>query len=292
MQKAKSPRMSNTSLPDARLGVLLDAALAGAREVMTVYATDFAVERKADNSPVSEADRKAEAAILARLSAAMPGPPIIAEEAVSEGKVPSVGESFMLVDPLDGTKEFINRNGEFTVNIAVVEDGIPVCGVVLAPAIGLAYAGSPEGAWKGRTDADFGAVEDWQTIATRPADPAPVAVASRSHLTPATEAALAQAGAVERRSIGSSLKFCLVAEAAADFYPRLGPTMEWDTAAGDAVLRAAGGIVVTLDGAPLRYGKTGVAGMREFENPFFLALGDGGLLERLDLAALRPNKAA
>jgi 3'(2'), 5'-bisphosphate nucleotidase len=292
MQKAKSPAMSNTPLSDARLGVLLDAALAGAREVMATYATDFVVERKPDSSPVSEADRNAEAAIVARLSAAMPELPVVAEEAVSAGRIPSVGHSFMLVDPLDGTKEFISRNGEFTVNVAVVEAGAPVCGVVLAPAIGLAYAGSPDGAWRGRTDTGFETITDWQTIAVRPAGPSPVAVASRSHLTPATEAALAQANAEERRSIGSSLKFCLVAEAAADFYPRLGPTMEWDTAAGDAVLRAAGGTVVTLDGAPLRYGKTGVAGMREFENPFFLAAGDRGLLERLDLAALKSNKAA
>jgi 3'(2'),5'-bisphosphate nucleotidase len=284
--------MSKPPQSDARLAQLVDAALAGAREIMAVYATDFAVERKPDDSPVSAADRNAEMAITARLSDAMPDLPIVAEEAVSAGRTPRIGNAFLLVDPLDGTKEFVSRNGQFTVNIAIVEDGAPVCGVVLAPALGLAYAGSPGGAWKGMIDGRSQAVREWQAIQVRRAGPSPVAVASRSHMTPATEQALAQAKARESRSIGSALKFCLVAEAAADFYPRLGPTMEWDTGAGDAVLRAAGGVVVTLDGAPLGYGKTGVKGMRDFENPHFLAAGDRSLLERLDLDALKPTKAA
>jgi 3'(2'),5'-bisphosphate nucleotidase len=284
--------MSNAPQSDARLALLVDAALAGAREIMAVYATDFAVERKPDASPVSAADRNSEKAIAARLSAALPGVPIVAEEAVSAGRTPQIGRTFLLVDPLDGTKEFVKRNGEFTVNIAIVESGAPVAGVVLAPALSLAYAGSPHGALRGRIDEDFGAVLGWQAIEVRRTGPFPIAVASRSHMTPATEKALAEAKARERRSIGSSLKFCLLAEAQADFYPRLGPTMEWDTAAGDAVLRAAGGVVLTLDGAPLRYGKTGVKGMRDFENPHFLAAGDRSLLERLDLSALKPTKAA
>jgi 3'(2'),5'-bisphosphate nucleotidase len=272
------------SLPssDLRLRDLVEAALAGARAVMAVYASDFKVERKADQSPVSEADHRAEEAILARLSATMPGIPVIAEEAVAGGTVPTIGRQFLLVDPLDGTKEFISRNGEFTVNIGLVEDGVPLLGVVLAPALDLAYAGGPDGAWKGRTGAALGSVEGWAAIRTRAAGPHPVAVASRSHSNEATEAALARARCEERRSIGSSLKFCLVAEAQADFYPRLGPTMEWDTAAGDAVLRAAGGAVVTHDGAAHPYGKLGVPGMREFENPYFLAAGDPELLKRLE----------
>ncbi|MBA3518179.1 MAG: 3'(2'),5'-bisphosphate nucleotidase CysQ [Rhizobiales bacterium] len=272
---------------DSTLVSLIDAALAGARAVMAVYATDFAVERKADDSPVSEADRNAEEAIVARLGAAFPDTPIVAEEAAADGRTPATGKRFFLVDPLDGTKEFISRNGEFTVNIGLIEDGAPVAGVVLAPALGSAYAGSAVGAWKGRTDEALDEVRDWAAMRARSAGPAPVAVASRSHSNPATEEALARANAGERRSIGSSLKFCLVAEAAADFYPRLGPTMEWDTAAGDAVLRAAGGGVVTLDGTPLIYGKTGVPGMREFENPYFLAAGDSILLKRFG-----PTKAA
>ena len=277
---------------DDRIADLLSAALAGAREVMAVYATAFNVERKRDGSPVSAADRRAEAAIVSRLSVAMPHLPIVAEEAVSAGAQPHVGRSFILVDPLDGTKEFADRNGEFTVNVAMVEDGAPVAGIVLAPALGLAYAGGPGGAWKGRTDDGLEAVRDWTAIQVRRAHGRPVAVASRSHMTPATEAALAQAGAGQTRSIGSSLKFCLLAEASADLYPRLGPTMAWDTAAGDAVLRAAGGAVITLEGSLLGYGGTTLAGLRPFENPHFVAAGDRDLLERLDLNALKAAQAA
>jgi 3'(2'), 5'-bisphosphate nucleotidase len=273
--------MSERPLPDEPLLPLIDAALAGARAVMAVYRTDFTVERKADDSPVSEADRRAEAAILERLAATHGDVPVVAEEAAAEGKIPEVARRFFLVDPLDGTKEFISRNGEFTVNVALIEDGAPVLGVVLAPALGLAYAGSRAGAWKATTAPALDAIRDWTAIRTRPAGPAPVAVASRSHSNQATEAALAKAHAGERRSIGSSLKFCLVAEAEADFYPRLGPTMEWDTAAGDAVLRAAGGLVVTLEGRPLVYGKKSEPGPRPFENPHFLALGDRALLHQV-----------
>jgi 3'(2'),5'-bisphosphate nucleotidase len=269
---------------DPLLVALTDAALAGARAVMAVYATDFSMDRKADASPVSVADRQAEAVIVATLASAFPGVPIVAEEAVSEGRVPAIGEKFLLVDPLDGTKEFASRNGEFTVNIALVEHGMPTAGVVLAPALGLAYLGAGSAAWRAEIALPFERVADWQAIATRRAAAAPTAVASRSHSNAATEDALARANCHDRRSIGSSLKFCLVAEAAADFYPRLGPTMEWDTAAGDAVLRSAGGAVVTVDGEPLRYGKTSVVGMRDFENPHFLAVGDRRLLARLGLA--------
>jgi 3'(2'), 5'-bisphosphate nucleotidase len=260
---------------------MVDAALAGARAVMAVYRTEFSVDRKADDSPVSEADRAAEKEIVARLSAAMPDIPIVAEEAVSAGRKAKPSHEFLLVDPLDGTKEFIGRNGEFTVNVALVENHEPVLGVVLAPALGLAYGGGLGCVWKGNLDEEFSKTGGWTEIRARRAGPAPVAVASRSHLNKATEEALANAKAGRRRLIGSSLKFCLLAEAEADFYPRLGPTMEWDTAAGDAVLRAAGGMVVTLDGKPLRYGKTGIKGMRDFENPHFLAAGDPGLLRRL-----------
>jgi 3'(2'), 5'-bisphosphate nucleotidase len=281
--------MSNEPAADPRLSHLTDAALAGARVVMEVYGTDFSVAHKVDDSPVSAADLGAEQAIVEVLGAEMPGIPIVAEEAISAQKRAEIGPSFLLVDPLDGTKEFISRNGEFTVNIALIEDGVPVLGVVLAPALGLAYAGSAAGAWKGLIAADLKQVVGWKAIRVRKASENPVAVASRSHMNPATSDALSQAACGEHRSIGSSLKFALLAEGEADFYPRLGPTMEWDTAAGDAVLRAAGGAVVTLDGAPLRYGKTGVAKMRDFENPYFLAAGDAALLEKLDLAALRSH---
>jgi 3'(2'),5'-bisphosphate nucleotidase len=236
---------------------------------------------------VSEADIGSEKAIATALAESMGGTPIIAEEEAVTGELPKVGKTFLLVDPLDGTKDFISRNGEFTVNIAFIEDGMPVAGVVVAPALALAYAGNAKGAFKGSVGNELENIDDWSPIQARRTVEHPVAVASRSHMNPATATALSQAACGEHRSIGSSLKFCLLAEGTADFYPRLGPTMEWDTAAGDAVLRAAGGSVVTLDGEPLRYGKVGVAKMRPFENPHFLAVGDASLLARLDLATLK-----
>ncbi len=277
---------------DPRLSRMIDAALAGARVVMEVYGTDFSVAHKVDDSPVSEADIGSEHAIAEALAASMPDFPLVAEEAVSANRHPEISQTFLLVDPLDGTKEFISRNGEFTVNIALIEGGIPVIGVVLAPALGLAYAGSGMGAWKGTIAADLKQVVGWESIRSRPAPAQPVAVASRSHMNPATADVLSQAGCGEHRSIGSSLKFALIAAGEADFYPRLGPTMEWDTAAGDAVLRAAGGAVVTLNDTPLRYGKTGVPKMRDFENPYFLAVGDAALVKKLDLVALRSTPTA
>jgi 3'(2'),5'-bisphosphate nucleotidase len=271
---------------DPRLMHLIDAALKGARVVMAVYGTDFSVARKADNTPVSEADLGSERAISEALSSTFPGLPIVAEEASAAGTPATTGSAFILVDPLDGTKEFISRNGEFTVNVALIDDGVPVAGVVLGPAIGVAYAGSRKGAWRGTLAANLQNIEGWKPIRVRVSPEHPIAVASRSHMNPATADALRQAACGEHRSIGSSLKFGLVAEGAADFYPRLGATMEWDTAAGDAVLRAAGGVVVTLSGEPLRYGKANAPKMRPFENPHFLALGDATLIRRLDLTRL------
>jgi len=267
--------------PAHMLRQLIDAALAGGREALAVYGTDLRVTVKADATPVSDADRRSEAAILARLRRDFPGVPVVAEEAVSAGSLPQVGRRFFLVDPLDGTKEFIARNGEFAVNVALIEDGVPVAGVVLAPALGRLCVAADGAAWCATAAPDCAAAGELSRIRVRRAPAAPVGVASRSHSTPETERALAAAGVGERRSIGSSLKFCLVAEGEADFYPRLGPTMEWDTAAGDAVLRAAGGAVVTLAGAPLLYGKPGGAGRRPFENPPFYAVGDAALLARL-----------
>jgi 3'(2'), 5'-bisphosphate nucleotidase len=274
---------------DPRLSRLIDAALAGARVVMEVYGTDFSVDHKPDSSPVSTADVGSERAIAELLRAAMPDIPIVAEEEMAANGAPKIGHTFLLVDPLDGTKEFISRNGEFTVNIALIEEGAPVLGVVLAPALDLAYAGSASGAWKGTISAKSDSIVGWRQIRARASGPHPVAVASRSHMNPATADALSQAACGEHRSIGSSLKFALLAEGEADFYPRLGPTMEWDTAAGDAVLRAAGGVIVTLEGNSLRYGKTGVEKKRDFENSYFIAAGDPKLIERLDLAALRSH---
>jgi 3'(2'),5'-bisphosphate nucleotidase len=285
----KGTLMQSTPSDVSELSPLIDAALAGSRVAMQVYGTDFSVAHKVDDSPVSEADLRSEAAIMELLSATMPGVPIIAEEAFAAGSVPAIDGRFLLVDPLDGTKEFISKNGEFTVNVALIEDAVPVLGVVLAPALGLAYAGARGKAWKGALAGDLGSIGEWTSIAVRKVAAHPIAVASRSHMTPATADMLARVRCGEHRSIGSSLKFCLVAEAEADFYPRLGPTMEWDTAAGDAVLRGAGGVTIALDGSPLRYGKANAPKMRPFENPFFLAAGDAALLAQLDIPG--PAKA-
>jgi 3'(2'), 5'-bisphosphate nucleotidase len=240
-----------------------DIALDAGRAVMEVYATDFHVAAKDDLTPVTVADQRAEALIVAALQDLAPEIPIVAEEAVAAGHVPDVGTRFWLVDPLDGTKEFIKRNGEFTVNIALVEDGVPVLGVVGAPALDLLYAGATgSGAWVERS----GERRDLRCRDV-PADGLTV-VASASHGDPAALDAFLQGSCVAaRRAIGSSLKLCLVAAGEADVYPRFGRTMEWDIAAGHGVLAAAGGSVTDLAGAPLRYGKPG------FENPAFVARG-------------------
>lgn len=250
------------------------AALAAGRAILDVYETGHNVTLKSDSSPVTEADERAEAVILALLAQALPDMPVVAEEAVAAGKVPNVdGRTFILVDPLDGTKEFINRRPEFTVNIALIENGIPIAGIVYAPALGLAYVGSKTGAARLTVNPDF-TVADRRPITARIRREPPVAVASRSHNNAETEDFLTANGVTEYRPIGSSLKFCLLAEGEADVYPRFGRTMEWDTAAGDAVLRAAGGATLRLDGTPLTYGKTMQAADTDFANPFFIAWGD------------------
>ncbi len=248
----------NLLLPD-----LLALADRAGEVLMRHYAGEFTAEQKADKSPVTAADREAEALIEQGLEQLAPDIPMVGEEAASAGRIPAFGKGpFWLVDPLDGTKEFISKNGEFTVNIALVEDGRPVLGVVTAPARGLAWWGA-EGQGAFCRDS-----QETRIIKVRPRPSVGVvAVASRSHRGADTDAWLAERGITDWVSAGSSLKFCLVAEAAADVYPRFGPTMEWDTAAGHAVLLAAGGKVVDLDGKPLVYGKPGL------RNPFFIAEG-------------------
>jgi 3'(2'), 5'-bisphosphate nucleotidase len=235
------------------------ARLAGAA-IMEVYATDFTVERKGDDSPVTEADQKAEALILPGLRALTPDMPIVAEEEAAAGRIPDVDGSFWLVDPLDGTKEFVKKNGEFTVNIGLIHNGKPVAGVVYAPALDVLWTGAGATAWR---EDKAGRV----AIACRkPPEQGAVVLDSRSHRAPErlTEF-LAKLPGARLENAGSSLKFCKVADASADFYPRFGPTCEWDTAAGHAVLAAAGGEVVTWDGQPLAYGKP------KFRNSDFLA---------------------
>jgi len=224
--------------------------------IMEVYESDFEVRTKDDKSPVSDADERAEIIILARLKTEFPDIPVLAEESFSVGVKPDIQGRFILVDPVDGTKEFINKNGEFTVNIALIEDGKPVAGCVYAPAIGKIYLGGTR-AYLG--DCQPGGevfVENLTEIQTRvPTAGAITALMSRSHVDDQTLAFAEQHGVTERISAGSSLKFCLLAEGRADVYPRFGPTMEWDTGAGHAVLQAAGGCVLTPDGDVFVYGK-------------------------------------
>ncbi|MGB0694293.1 MAG: 3'(2'),5'-bisphosphate nucleotidase CysQ [Rhodospirillaceae bacterium] len=242
--------------------------------ILEVYGReDLGVQRKADDSPVTEADGKAEAVILAGLAELAPGVPVVAEESVAAGRIPDVAgvEAFFLVDPLDGTKSFIKREGEFTVNIALMVGGVPVAGVVHVPVQQATYWGAFAADVPDRSVAlrQIGGAAA-ETIAVRPPPEAGLTVlASRSHgAGPALERFLDRFAVAERISASSSLKFCRVAEGVADLYPRFGPTCEWDTAAGDAVLRAAGGRVTTEDGAPLTYGKGG-----KFLNPNFIAWG-------------------
>ena len=242
---------------------LREIAHQAAAEILAVYGGDFAVRDKDDASPVTEADTRAERVILEGLARCAPGVPVVAEESVAAGHVPDIdGRPFFLVDPLDGTREFIGRNGEFTVNIALVEDGVPTAGVVHLPALGETYWTAGDGAaWRARGG---GAAE---RVACRRPGRRLVAIASRSHRGAETDAYLQGFDVAETVSAGSSLKFCRIAEGAADLYPRLGRTMEWDVAAGHAIVAAAGGSVETLDGRPLAYGKPG------FENPHFVARG-------------------
>lgn len=231
--------------------------------ILEVYGSDFDVRGKADASPVTEADERAERCIVPALLALDPAVPVVAEEAVARGERPAIGRRFWLVDPLDGTREFVSRNGEFTVNIALIEDGAPVLGVVFEAVADRLYAGVVgQGAWLEEQGLR-------RAIACRQASAEGLVLAcSRSHGDEVAMLAwLGQRTVLQRVAVGSSLKFGLLAAGQADIYPRLGRTMEWDTAAGHAVLRAAGGEVRDLAGAALRYGKPG------FENPHFVAQG-------------------
>lgn len=229
---------------------LAEAAREAGEAILEVVRRGFDIEAKHDSSPVTEADRAAELIILAALARAAPGVPVIAEEEVAAGRIPAYDDTYFLVDPLDGTKEFIRGGDDYTVNIGLIERGTPKLGVVFAPATGRLHGGYVgEGAW-----VDEG--QGRSPIRTRSRGEQMTAVASKSHLNQATvdylDAAVGTCGFI---SIGSSLKFCIVAEGKADIYPRAAPTSEWDTAAGHAVLLAAGGLVDGPDGEPLRYGK-------------------------------------
>jgi len=245
---------------------LLDIARIASRRILEIYATDFAVNKKSDQSPVTAADMAAHDAIVRGLQHLTPELPVLSEES---SQIPFSERrrwgSYWLVDPLDGTKEFINRNGDFTVNIALVQEHAPVVGVVHIPVENLSYYGVVgAGAYRVKTGAAP------QAIQVRPLDGKTLrVVASRSHRGELLDGYLEKLGAHEIVSRGSALKFCLVAEGAADVYPRLGPTSEWDTAAGHAVLLAAGGQVINVDGSPLCYNRK-----ESLLNPHFIAYAD------------------
>ncbi|MBU0620466.1 MAG: 3'(2'),5'-bisphosphate nucleotidase CysQ [Gammaproteobacteria bacterium] len=233
--------------------------------IMVVYARDFAVQEKADSSPLTEADEAAHHLIVARLAQLQPSLPILSEEAVGEFKGHTGMGSYWLVDPLDGTKEFVKRNGEFTVNIALIENGCPVLGVVYAPVLDVAYlAARGVGAFKVEADGKRVAIH----VSTHAEGSTWRVVGSRSHAGDSLPALLQRLGAHELISMGSSLKFCLVAEGSADVYPRLGLTSLWDTAAAQCVVEQAGGKVIQLCGEPISYANPSVT-----LNPFFVVHG-------------------
>jgi len=254
--------------------VLTDAAAKAGAAIMAHYAGPTEVEIKEDDSPVTKADRDAEIVLLAALKEFAPNIPIVSEETAADRTAP-LGPRFFLVDPLDGTKEFIKKRSDFTVNVALIEEGYPCFGLVFAPARSLLAVTTADGVAIEATmapnakGADLGALEQKRLHARRANPDALTALVSLSHLDPETEKFLEGFSIAERSSAGSSVKFLEIARGNADVYPRFGPTMEWDTAAGQAVLEAAGGHVVDAQGARFRYGKT-QDGLR---NPSFVAWG-------------------
>jgi 3'(2'), 5'-bisphosphate nucleotidase len=256
---------------------LAKAALAAGPAVMEEYDRGCEVSSKEDGSPVTSADHRAEAIICECLARMVPLTPLCAEEAMAAGAQPPVANRFLLVDPLDGTREFLANNGEFTINVALIEGGVPIAGAVYAPAIGRLWTGGDAAfACEVRLGGEPPEEGSRRQIRTRHAPTSLVAFVSRSHLDSQSDSFLKGLPIGETRFVGSSLKFCLIAEGLGDVYPRFAPTMEWDTAAGDAVLRAAGGAVLDPSGRPLSYGKVD-SGLR---NGAFIAWGDATAARR------------
>ncbi len=238
--------------------------------IMRLRPDDRTAQRKPDGSPVCRADVEAEALILARLAALMPGVAVLAEESFPNRRDGGVPDCFLLVDPLDGTREYFAGHDDFTVNVGLIDAGHPVAGAVGAPALGEVYVGGAVAFEAELAAGEILRADALKPIATRALPAAGLcALASRSHLDPQTERWVERAQVKELKRAGSSLKFCLIARGDADVYPRLAPTMEWDTAGGHAVLNAAGGLVLALDGSPLRYGKQEAG----FKNAGFVAWG-------------------
>lgn len=265
--------MQNTADDTTILTLFETLALVAGRKIMEIREGGFVAEEKADLSPVTIADQEAERIILDGLRIQLPYIPIVAEEEAAAGLEPQdVGELFLLVDPLDGTREFVRGGDDFTVNIALVRDCTPVVGVVYAPARNVLYSGAMGKAEMVLTNSCHEAGERRQIFARNAGETLAI-VASRSHNNAETDAFIANYKDAECVCVGSSLKFCLLAAGEADLYPRLGRTMQWDTAAGDAVLRAAGGMVSKLDGTPFPYGPHTTPDDERFANPHFIATG-------------------
>jgi 3'(2'), 5'-bisphosphate nucleotidase len=273
------------SLPDFRSLAfsLLPAVIAAARVEMDYFERGVLVEQKPDQSPVTAADREAEAILVAGIHAALPGVAVVAEESAAQGIIPKIGpppgggsgQLFFLVDPLDGTRQFINNNPEFTINIGLIHNSVPIFGLIYAPALDRLFVTiGPDQAAEGHlgakpSDARLADLKLTAIAARSPNDGGVVALGSRSHGNSATNSFLAKLSVAEVRSVGSSLKFCLIARGEADVYARLGPTCEWDSAAGHAILNAAGGRVEQIDGRPMVYGNAA----SQFLNPHFVAWG-------------------
>lgn len=247
---------------------LYETTLEAGRKIMEIFAQDFDVTYKDDKSPVTEADQAAEKIILRDLARIAPHIPVIAEEQASSGDLPDVADIFWLVDPLDGTKEFVKKGSDFTVNIALIENGQPTFGIVYAPALGRMFVAKDPKTAVQMNIRDGRHIGPEQVITVRDVPASGItAVASKSHRDAQTNSFLEKLGITDIVSTGSSLKFCLVAAGEADIYPRFGPTMEWDTGAGHAVLNAAGGTVHNPDGTVFHYKKP------DFRNGFFIANG-------------------
>lgn len=253
------------------------AIAAGALAMETFANANIESRLKNDRSPVTEADERVEAYLLRELEKSLPGVPFLAEESAARGRTLSAGGAFLLIDPIDGTREFLARSSDFTINVALAEGSAPRAGAVYAPAQGRVWFADARGyeaqAAPGRS---LPPPQDWRLLRARPRPrDGLVALISKSHLDEETKAFLARQPIMRSLPIGSSLKFCLLAGGEADVYPRFGPTMEWDTAAGDAVLRAAGGATLDLQGAPLRYGKKDA----DYRNGPFIAWADAAARE-------------
>ncbi|UXN06746.1 3'(2'),5'-bisphosphate nucleotidase CysQ [Bartonella sp. HY761] len=264
---------------DAILEIMCAASVKAGNYIMAHYQQPILIEEKSDHSPVTIADQGAEAIILATLRKAFADIPIIAEEEVASGVKTNLASRFFLVDPLDGTREFIAQNGEFTVNIALIDNYCPLLGVIFIPAQNKLYVGSPNGAFLYHVT--HGKKDDGVRLSTRQMPSNPIAVMSRSHRCTITDDWLKYHQVEHRLAVGSSLKFCLVAEGKADIYPRFEPCMTWDVAAGDAILRAAGGTMVDEAGNPIRYGACDVSADPCHKQGIFFAVGDEAGFKKL-----------